>query len=336
MISSSYPDLLSFNLRTRLATDLKARQDQVSQEVVTGRHADITARVDGRVGEVHLLNKAIADIEVENKVNDLASSRINLMSDTLTTVTEAVSGLDSEAIIALGTGLDSSIDTVVNKARGEISRVIDTLSVRLGTRNLFSGDASDQPTFAGTDQLISDVRNIMQTAGDSNAINAALDTYFNDPNGGFQTNIYTGGDNNMSDIRLGNGQKIAIDVKGDDQSIKDTLRGLAVLATADDAGFARDSADFAAIFEPAASSITNGINKLISLGGELGVYGGTFESIETRNNAERQTLRTALQNIVTRDQFEAAGELQQIQVQLETSYVLTSRLSQLSLVNFLR
>jgi len=39
---------------------------------------------------------------------------------------------------------------------------------------------------------------------------------------------------------------------------------------------------------------------------------------------------------VGRDQFEAAAELKQLEVALESSYIITSRLSDLSLSNYLR
>jgi len=40
--------------------------------------------------------------------------------------------------------------------------------------------------------------------------------------------------------------------------------------------------------------------------------------------------------MTSRDQYEAAAELKALEASLEASYMLTARLSQLSLMNFLR
>ena len=331
-----YPDLLSFTRRNRTTTDIKARLDIAAQEAVTGRKADLTEATNGRVGNAHLLNKALNDIEQSTRINSLSSTRIDLISQGISGARAALDGIDTKAIIALNTTNSPGIDTIADEAEANLRSVFTALNVKHGTRSLFSGDAPDQAPYAGADALLDDIRNIVTTAGSPADIETALNTYFDDPAGGFQTNIYTGGAGQSSPLHIGNGQTINLDVRGDNDTIKDVLRGLAVLATASNAGYAADSAEFADIFNSGITAIATGTTKLITLEANLGIHAETLNKADERNQFEALSLTAAYQAITGRDQFEAVAELTQLEVQLEGSYVITARLSDLTLTNFLR
>ena len=331
-----YPDLLSFTRRNRTTTDIKARLDIAAQEAVTGQRADLTKATNGRVGNAHLLNKALNDIEQSTRINSLSSTRIDLISQGISGARAALDGIDTKAIIALNTTSSPGIDTIADEADANLRSVLTALYVKHGTRSLFSGDAPDQAPYAGADALLDDIRNIVTTAGSPTDIETALNTYFDDPAGGFQTNIYTGGTGQSSPLHIGNGQTIDLDVRGDNDSIKDVLRGLAVLATAQDAGYATESAEFSDIYNSGITAISTGTTELITLEANLGIYSETLRKADDRNQFEAQSLTAAYQAITGRDQFEAVAELTQLEVQLEGSYIITARLSDLTLTNFLR
>ena len=56
----------------------------------------------------------------------------------------------------------------------------------------------------------------------------------------------------------------------------------------------------------------------------------------SRLNAENTSMGIYRNKMVSADQFETASNLQQVQLQLETHYTVTARLSRLSLVGYLR
>lgn len=336
MSLTNLPDLLSFNQRTRAINTVKARLDVVSQEAVTGIKADLTEASNGRVGEVHLLQKALDDITQENRINALASNRVNLINQGLSGAREAMNGIDTRAILVLNTGDQTAIKAISQEANANLKNAMSSLSIRHGTRNLFSGDATNVPPFADTETLLNDVRDILTNAATSQDANAALDTYFNDPAGGFNTRIYQGGDGDAASIRLGDTNRIPMNVRGDDAAIKDTLRGLSVMAAATESNMDMNSDKFKDIFNSGISSAGKGAVGLITLESNMGIYAESIEKLDARNKAERTTITSAYQAIVSRDQFEAASELKQLEVALETSYLITSRLSNLSLTNFIR
>lgn len=336
MIFTGFPDLLSYSRQTRTTAGVKARLQTTANEAVTGRYEDITKATNGDVGSAHLLKKALNDIQQNQRLNTLSGTRIELITQALKGARTIVSGLDTNAVIALDSQNGPAITNVASDAEANLRSVISTLGLKHGTRNLLSGDATSVPPFAGADNLLDDIRAIIVAGPTPADIETALDTYFDDPAGGFQTNIYIGGDNPPPAARLGDGSILQIDLKGDDPSIKETLRGLAVLAVSESSAFAPGGTEFAEVFGSGITQLSQGIGNLIAKEADIGIYAETIEKADERDQFENRSLTAAFQAIVGRDQFEATTELQQLQVQLEASYLITSKLSNLTLTNFLR
>lgn len=336
MILSALPDLLTFQRQTRLTADLKARLEITSREAVTGRREDIAQTVNGDVGSVHLLEKALDDIDLDGRINAISGARIDLMSSALSAVRGVVDGLDVTGLAALTIPDSFGLGTVAQQAEANLRSVMSLLSTAHGERKLFSGDATDQIPLADPEELLADIVAIMQAEPDPTSIEIALNTYFNDPAGGFAQNIYRGGSEGAPPSFLADGSRVEFGIKADDLALRDTLRGLAVMATAQSTGYDITGADFAAVFKGGTSVLGKGTGAVIKLEGNLGIYAGLLENANTQQAAERLVLGQALNAVVGRDQYEAAAELKQLETQLEASYLITARLANLSLSNFLR
>lgn len=331
---TGFPDLLGFNQRNRTVTALKERLDIVSREAVTGLQADVTKATNGLSGQAHLVFKGLEDLEQSSRLSAMAKTRLDMTSGAISGARTVMNGISTRAIVALEGGGATGVDIITQDSEANLRSAMAAFGAQQGSRNLLSGAATDQTTFASADVLLDDVRNIMQTAGDADAIEAALDEYFDSPTGGFQTNIYQGADTDAPPLNIGNGKTVEMGVRGDAKAIRDSLRGMAVIATASDAPLGEDG--FRQVFLAGAASAANGETGLIETEGQLGIIAETLAKSQERQAFEKISLSTAYQNLVGRDQFEAAAELKQLEVALESSYVITSRLSGLSLVNYLR
>ncbi len=332
---SGYPNLLSFHRQSRTIADLRANLQTASTEAITGKYEDIAKATRGNVGEVHLLEQALNGIEQNKRLNSLSSTRLQMTTQALSGARAAVNNLDARAVIALASGSQVSTDLITDEARANLFSTMSALSMRQGNRNLLSGNMPDTPTFAGADALLADIDAIMSGGGSPADIESALDTYF-EPGGDFDSQIYTGGDNPASPLRLGDGSMLNVDVRGNHPAIKNVLRGLAVLATIDSSGFAKDSREYADVYSQATSVLADGNSALIRTESDLGIYSETIEKANTRDNFEQLSLSEAYRAIVVRDQFEAAAQLKELQGQIESAYLITSRLSDLTLSNYLR
>jgi len=310
----------------RAITELRDRLDVTSQEAVTGRHADLNTTLNGRIDTALLAQKAVDDLESRRGQLNLRSTRLDLVQRSLVIVQEASAGLDTRLSAALGTGNIQSIELAAVDAAAAIDQIFAALNVRHGERYLFAGDATDRQPFPSADAVIDDVRQIAATAVDAANFNTSLDAYFNDPAGAFQQTIY-GGTQTASDPDA---------VVGIDPSIIEVLSGLSALALAAPGEALPLIDNNPDILERAASSLFDGQTAVINLQADRGVVQQRIERDQEGLDIEETILIQTFNNITARDQVEAITELQELQSNLEAAFLLTSRLAELSFLNFVR
>ncbi len=333
---TNYPDLLGYSRQTRATAQLRERLQTTATEAVTGLKSDLTKATNGEVGRAHLLGKALNDVDQGLQINTLSKTRVTLMTNALSGADTAINGLGPRGSVAVAIGNDITLKALSNEASGTLESVMSALSTSQGPRNLFSGSKTDAPTYADPKILLEDVKDILSNASSVDDANTKLDRYFNDPDGTFETKIYTGSQNNAAPLQIGNNKSVNLDLKGNNQDIKDTLRGLAVMANAFEfTGTGRED-DFDAMYSAGAASVSSGTTGLTNQQAKLGLLSATLNQAESRFNVERTSLTNAYTEMFGRDQFEATTELKTLQVQLEASYTLTARLSDLTLTNYLR
>ncbi|MEO0565710.1 MAG: flagellin, partial [Chloroflexota bacterium] len=114
------------------------------------------------------------------------------------------------------------------------------------------------------------------------------------------------------------------------------VSGLATLALAtpeQDVSLFQTNTD---ILEEMSGQLQTAASELTELRAEQGrIQAQVLSQTETLDR-EETILSEALAAMTVRDQFEAASELSNLETNLEASYLVTSRLASLSLLNFLR
>lgn len=334
---SGYSDLLSFTRRNRVTSQLRDQLQTVSEEAVTGLKADITKATEGRTGEAHLLQKAINDLGLSQQMNNLSQTRLSLTQNSVEGVRNAVNDMGTRASVALFSNAQIGIDIIIDEAESNLESVMSAINSRQGSRHLFSGAKTDRPPFGdgAAQHVLSDVNDILSNALSTQGAKVALDIYFNDPAGGFATQIYQGSVNDAPDLPIGNGSTVNSGLRGDNEGFRDIIRGLSVLASSNAANGINEPDPFKNIFLSGAGFVSKGTDVMIKIEGQIGILSETLGKGQERLANEAVALGEAFNSVFGRDQFEAAAELQSLQVQLEASYAITSRLSDLSLTNYL-
>ncbi len=307
-------------------SNLRDRLTATSQEAVTGRYSDLTAHLSGRIGTAMLGQKAIDDISQEQSRLTLREGRLDFTQRTLTVLQDSTNGLGARMQAALGSGDEAGQTSAASDAKSALSQSFTALNVRYGERYLFSGDATATPPFGSPEDLLSDIRQLASTAADAADFEAQLDTYFNTPGAGFQQTAYAGSpDSSDPDA-----------VTGNDPAIIQVFRGLAVMALSspDEAiPLLSGSSESASA---AATTLMSGQTSLTALRADRGVIQAQISTRKDTLQIEATVLSQAFNDMTARDQYEAAADLQELENNLEASYLLTSRLSSLNLLNFLR
>ena len=332
MSNFGVPDISSFSRLSRQIADIKARANTTRTEAVTGRISDVTAAVKGDNGGVNLLHKAVDDARAFQYNLSLAENRAQRSQSVLSFVGSHGARIGSEALAALGRDDPSTMRVIAEDAKTALQSIFASLNTTEGGRALFSGDVADRSPLTSSEQMLSDVSAILAGSVDKADADAQLDAYFNDPAGGFATSIYDGGAGRAPKVEIAEGVRIDVAVKADDPAIKDLLRSLAVTASSESV----TNGERSQILESNFSKAISANAMLIEVRGILGVNESRISAAKANHEAEEVALTTLLNAKSARDPYEAASELQLLESQLESAYLLTARIARLSIAEYLR
>lgn len=332
MTAYGFPTILQYSRLNSAITDLKSQSEEARVEIVTGQKANLKNALAGDIGDAQLLRKAINDIAVYQLSANRALGRATFAQAALEDAATDATALGADLSSALGFEDEARIAQAGAQAAQDLRGAFASFNQRYEGRALFGGDAVDQTPLADADNLLNDIRTLYAASPDIIAFDAALDSYFNDPAGGFMTNIYQGGDGDAPRAEVSEGEIVAYSAKVDEAPIRSLLRNLAVAAVAAES-------PTAPLREAALNESANGLlaaeTDLVSIRARIGVAESTIQNSLDRLNAEETVLSASYNEMIGVDQFEVASRLQQLETQLQTSFILTARISQLSLANFI-
>ena len=334
-IVNSVGDLaLSTQLRRDTAR-VNADLGRYAGELSSGKKSDLTEATGGDFVPLAGLERDLAQLNAF----DFAASEAALIGDTANEILSQIQIEVQEAASGLLITETVSQPTLVNLAaadtRQRFQTAVSALNSQVAGRAIFSGQAFDRLSLADAETILADLYTVVSAETTVADALTAIDNWFA-PGGPFDTTAYQGSATPAQSVRLGSGETAEASLLATDQRIVEPLKALATAAILD-LGLFSGQPDFRAeIAQTSAEYLLSSSDALAEAQSQIGTGQGTIERARTRIAAERSVLEIARSEIVDADPFEAGTRLQTAQIQLETIYTITSRLSTLSLVNFLR
>jgi len=316
-------------IKSDLSQEISSLRDRLtvtSKEAVSGRYADLTAHLSGRISQAMLGKKALDDISVERKQLTLRAGRLDTTQSSLANIQDRTNGLAARMQAAVGSEDEASRIGVARDSKAALEEAFSVLNTRYGERFLFAGDNISTPPLAPVEDLLADIRLMASTAVDAADFATSLDTYFNTPGGGWRTNIYSGTETSSDPDA----------VTATDPHIIKIVSGLAVMALAGPEEALPLLSGSSESLYAATETLGYGQTELTTARAEVGIAQARIERQKDSLNVEETVLTAAFNETTARDQYEAASELRELEGNLEASYLLTSRLANLSLMNYLR
>lgn len=327
------PTLLMTRQLQSYVTNTREALDQARIEAVTGFAADVSEKVGGATGDIRRLEKLLEDDDKRLDAIALFQGEATIVQLTFEQTRENLAELQYDVLGAIPLENEATLSAAADSAASELKSLFGRLSGAHGGRYLFSGAKTDTPAVEDVDKVLKDVADLIDATHDTAGLDVVLDAYFDDPNGVYQTTIYQGSNNPAPDRELAEGRRLGIEATANDQSFRDAIRGLAVIAAigTDSSNVYRDE-----ILTEAADKLGAASEALINAGAKLGAQQEDAALLETRNRASTETYQLSINALLGVDQYEAASRMTQLETQLEAAYLTTSRLQSLSLVNYLR
>lgn len=320
----------------RQITELRSRISQTTREAVTGRLGDPAASRNGKIADLFAMQARLDRLGQYREMIDLSANRAALTQASLDQIRELAVATTASAQTALAANSKVPLGTVSLAARQNLAATVSALNASFAGRNLFSGDATDRGALLDSDSLRAQTDPLISGAADAATAYAALDTAFTSAGGLFETTLYTGGSGDAPAAEIADGERIAFAVRADDARLRPVLRDLVALSAAFDPTVMLPEPERAKLAELALDGLRNGVEGLAGLSAEVGTAEQRIDTVKTRNAAEDAALTISYNRVAGRDQAEAIAELKSLQGQLESLFITTTRIANLSLTQFLR
>jgi flagellar hook-associated protein 3 FlgL len=296
-ISTTATAQKSFELRSRIA-EQSGNLNQASIELSTGFKQDAYKDVRGVSGETLSFRAGIDATEAYVLSNDLLSSKMDSISDNLSNMREQAGDFSNLLISGDIAGMHRGV--LQSAAKSTIEQIVSKLNSSYAGSYVFSG-------------LASDTQAVVQNAD--------------------WTVTYTGDTTGSLSARIDEETTLEYGVRADDPGFTAIMGALAVVASTD--LDALSDADFSTLRDSAISAISSGVERLIEIHTRLGDNQGVVERTVERQGALKSIYSEAMLNIEGVDAEEAAVRLTSIQGQLQATYAVTARMSEMSLLNYL-
>ncbi|MDK3016720.1 flagellin [Pseudodonghicola flavimaris] len=342
--------------RSYVASATKLLQT-AGQELSTGVKADIFADLGASAALDLTLRAREANTQAYLTSNDILDSKLQAMLTSVDAARESADSVLQTSIVNASRGT-TGVSALNEEAEAALESIIASLNISFNGDYLFSGIDSDaQPlsrwdeidTETGTSpaQLLSGiVGSGPATLAEAEDMIARFDAFFDSANAdaseNFEGVFFNGTPAQAADgtpsarvtARLDADQSLEYGVQANDQGFRDILKGLAMLAVVD-VSTIEDDATYKAWMEAANTALGNGVEGALGASADIGFNQQVVENASTRLgdlSLVQQTQIAAYENV---DPYEAATRVENLQYQLEASYTVTAKLSQMSLLNYL-
>lgn len=334
----SVGDMSQTYLMRRHNVQLKTTMSRLSEEVVTGVSQDLGTKVGGDFTALAAINRSMTRGEAYKQVAAETDLLAGTQQDALETIQGHAQAIGSTLLSASFASSYNMIESGARNAEERFEAVVDALNVNVAGRYAFSGTTTDTKPVASADTIITGIEAVVNGMTVAADIIAAVDDWFDAAagGGGFLDQAYLGSATSLSQVRLSETDTAQLTITAADSTIRDMLKGFA-LGTLIARDLVPDDLETRSLLIRAAGErITSAEGGMTTLRADLGTIEAIISDAQTRNATQVTALEIARKELIGVDEYETATALEATQSQLETLYTLTSRLTQLSLTDYLR
>lgn len=333
MTRVSLGDASLTNILARQGAELRAQVSRASQEVTTGRHVDLNRSLKGDLSPILAIDASLARLAAFGATTTDVATQAAAQQSALSGLSQLAAGITTTLLGSRDFPTPAQVSAVAADARGRLASAIGLLNTQASGRAVFSGTETGTVPLGSTDDLLAALETAALGATTAGQVAAAVNSWFTDPLG--YGSFYRGGAT-LSPAAIAPGETVELATTALDPAIRDTLAGFAMATLIDRGALAGNPQERARLAQTAGQTLLTGEDARITLAARIGTSEGRIEAARTRNAAEETALGILRSEIGSVDPYEAATRLETARNQLESLYLVTARVSRLSLVEFLR
>jgi flagellar hook-associated protein 3 FlgL len=335
MMFSSFGDQARTFMLSQQNALLKNDMERLSLELSSGRVADTSKAVRGDYTGLSEIEEAASALNAYKTSNSEAAMFVENAQSVLGFIQNLTGEAAPALLMASNTNNDQLLSATTGDAKQKLEAIVSAINTQTTGRSLFSGAATDSAALASVDDMLADLSPLL--AAETTAAGAAviIDSWFDDAGGGFEVVAYQGSSSALSPFQIGPGREASFEITAADPGIRGALKGLTIATLISEGAFTSDQNERQLLLKHAGEALLTNENDLSGLRAATGTAESHIEEMRVQNDSEEYALALARTRILGTDPYTAATELEAVQIQLETLYTVTARLSRLNLVDFI-
>ncbi|GAB5448914.1 flagellin [Gymnodinialimonas sp.] len=336
MSITSYSDAAHFSLLRRDSAQQRADLTRLTSELSSGRIADLGQALGGDFS-------TLADISRGMRLNATFAASVTEAAiaaegrqSALGRISAELDGFAPSLLAITGGGSLSNLQLKLADSSDRFEQAVNVLNTRFAGRSLFSADAPDATPLISAEDMMVELRTLVSGAPDAATALADVNAWFTDAGGGYETLAWQGGTGDAPSVLIGEGQTAETGVTALDPALREALAGLALASLASEQAPGLPEDEQRAFITSAAHLMLDSEDGLIALRARLGAEEARIEDAKVAAETARSSLQIEYGRLVEADPYDTATELEAVSLRLESLYILTARLSRLSLTEYLR
>lgn len=327
---------------------LQSQIAERSKELSTGQQSDLGLALGNRIGRLVSLRTESSELRSITDSNTIVSGRLETTQSKLQSIQSTAQGL-LQGLIA-SNGAPTNVSTVQSNADNNLASLISELNSTYNGAFLFAGtnsgtipmtdySAPSSLSKQAIDTAFSTAFGFTQSSPGVSGISGPamqsfLDTQFaalfQDPS--WSTNWSSASNQKLSD-QISPTRTANTSVTANDMAFRQLAEAYTMLS---DLGTQNLGADaYAVVTNRASNLLSSAIANLTDLQANVGAVQSDIADANAQMSVQVNFLTSQQGDLVVVDPYEVTSSLNELQVQLETSYSLAAQLRDLSLVNYL-
>ncbi len=331
---------------------------RAGQEVSTGLKANIYESLGPSAASVTKLRGREDATQTFITSNSLLGNKLTTMLASVDNAREEVQSVLEIAVLNASRPTNGA-EVLQLQARAALEGMVAAMNVTFNGDSLFAGLDSNKPaltrwsdTSAVTGRTPESVLQEIIGTGPTDAASATqiadkIDQVFQsqdtvDPSRNFEGTFYQGsrnldaGGQPTKQIRawVNTGQEVVFGKRANEEAFRAAYQGLAMLAATDVSTL--DEAAYSTWIGRAVDTLAVAQKGMLDISARIGFNQQIVEKAQTQLTDMSLVQRTQISNYESVDPYEAITRMNNLETQLQASYQVTSRLSSLSILNFLR
>ena len=316
---------LARNMMLRASNQrLMSEMQTLTETVAQGRVSDMAEHLKGDFRPLAAIEGRMAALSAFEQVTAEASAFLGAQQSAVTQFGENATALSKTLLFSDASTGSNTKAVLAQEARDVFTETVGALNGSTGGRSLFSGANVTTAPLPSAEELLEQLNLEVGAIADPQQRAAAIKEWFTAESAGY-AQAYSGNDDQVVGYSLSSGDRITASFTAMDPDFREFLAQTATAALVPDVE----------VLEGIGADLAASAKSFAEKSGLIGLSESRLESMSVRDAAERSSLEIQMTEMTVPDLYEVAVQLEENQQALERMYLVTSKLSSMSLADYL-